>query len=109
MRHDVTTPVYRIMKAVDTLLASLSAPVAFEALLPVLDVLPYPTTPARGWIPLYTMVTFRPDVRYGDARRRAEGQYKTLRLAGWTTVIGAIGAAAAWSAGRILLAKQRRA
>ncbi|KAG8954726.1 kynurenine 3-monooxygenase, mitochondrial precursor [Tulasnella sp. 424] len=98
MRHDVTTPLYRILKAIDTLLASVTASVPFNSLAPVLARVSYPRIPARGWIPLYTMVTFRPDISYGAARERAAWQSRVLRTTGWTTLslASAIGGMAVW-------------
>lgn len=34
----------------------------------------FPTANPRGWLPLYTMVTFRPDISYATARRKAARQ-----------------------------------
>ncbi|KAG8971718.1 kynurenine 3-monooxygenase, mitochondrial precursor, partial [Tulasnella sp. 427] len=67
MRHDVTTPLYRILKAIDTLLASLGPSVPLDALAPLLARVSYPSLKTRAWIPLYTMVTFRPDISYALA------------------------------------------
>lgn len=91
MRHDVTTPIFKILKSVDNVLASLTIAHAPPPL-STLSRVPYPSDPPKGWIPLYTMVTFRPDVSYALARRRAAWQARCLRIAGWTAA--AIGASA---------------
>lgn len=56
---------------------------------------PFPTASPTGWLPLYTMVTFRPDISYTTARRKARRQGEILSYAGWTTAIAVVGAAAA--------------
>ncbi|KAG9028779.1 kynurenine 3-monooxygenase, mitochondrial precursor [Tulasnella sp. JGI-2019a] len=103
MRHDVTTPMYRIHKAIDTVLASFTPSVGFSTLAPMLSRIPYPSEAPKGWIPLYTMVTFRPDISYGMARRRAAWQSRCLRIAEWS-IIAAVGAFGAW----LLAATPRR-
>jgi hypothetical protein len=45
-----------------------------------------------GWLPLYTMVTFRPDISYAAARKRAEVQTRVMTVLGWT--MGIVGVAA---------------
>ena len=90
MRHDVTTPVYRLLKTIDTFLASFTPPVSFQSSVGKLSKVPYPSKAARGWIPLYTMVTFRPDVSYALAQQRAAWQMRMIRIAGWT-FLGALG------------------
>lgn len=51
---------------------------------------PFPTAEPRGWVPLYTMVTFRPDVGYAVARAKAARQQRVLTGLGWG--VGAVGA-----------------
>ncbi|KAG8889758.1 kynurenine 3-monooxygenase, mitochondrial precursor, partial [Tulasnella sp. 403] len=88
---------YRFLKAVDTFLASLTPPVLLNELLPVLSRVPYPNyrgpqppshakkaSSVKGWVALYTMVTFRPDMSYREAQERAAQQSRVLWLAGWT-------------------------
>ncbi|KAG1768355.1 FAD/NAD(P)-binding domain-containing protein [Suillus occidentalis] len=72
MRHSVTTPAYIMKKALDHLLFSLTArgPTLGDSL----SRIAFPTINPRGWLPLYTMVTFRPDIGYATARRKAAKQ-----------------------------------
>ncbi|KAG8878321.1 kynurenine 3-monooxygenase, mitochondrial precursor [Tulasnella sp. 331] len=95
MRHDVTTPMYRLHRTIDTILASLTNPTGFSALAPLLSRVAYPSEGPKGWIPLYTMVTFRPDVSYDMARRRAAWQARCIRIVEWT-IAGAVGGLGAW-------------
>ncbi|KAJ7063209.1 hypothetical protein C8F01DRAFT_985210 [Mycena amicta] len=84
MRHSVTTPAYIFRKAVDRLLYSLTtrANNSLPSLVPLLARMPFATA-VDGWIPLYTMVTFRPDISYATAKRRAERQSRVLSILGW--------------------------
>lgn len=61
MRDDVMTSAFRWRKQVDFLLTRLLK---------------------DRWLPLYTMVTFRPDIRYSDAVRREARQSLILHRAG---------------------------
>lgn len=47
----------------------------------------------RGWLPLYTMVTFRPDISYATVKKRVDRQSRILTFAGWTgtVVVGMVG------------------
>ena len=76
MRHSVTTPVYLLRKALDNLLYYLNPRrnVPLASLLPVLSRVTFPPGEPRGWVPLYTMVTFRPDISYATATRVATRQ-----------------------------------
>lgn len=84
MRHLVTTPIFIFKKAVDNLLYAISSrgSVPLASFVPVLSRVVYPPREPAGWLPLYTMVTFRPDISYGVAKRRAEHQ---SRILGWIT------------------------
>jgi kynurenine 3-monooxygenase len=42
----------------------------------------FPLETPRGWLPLYTMVTFRPDISYSRARRKAEEQARVMNKTG---------------------------
>lgn len=103
MRHLVTTPAFLLRKAVDNLLFSLSShtPVTWSSLSPVLSRIPFPTSRPGGWLPLYTMVTFRPDISYAAARKKAKRQAELLTNAG---ILGflTLGAASLF-VGRMLL------
>ncbi|KAH9926235.1 FAD/NAD(P)-binding domain-containing protein [Fomitopsis serialis] len=79
MRHSVVTPAYLIRHALDNILYSLTVRAAtLSALIPSLSREPFPSKSPAGWLPLYTMVTFRPDISYSTARHR---------YAGWATAV----------------------
>lgn len=66
MRSKVTNPLYKFRKGVDALLNTLFRPPA----VPSRDVLrreAFPTPANSGWMSLYELVTFRPDISYADA------------------------------------------
>ncbi|KAH8833837.1 FAD/NAD-binding domain-containing protein [Flagelloscypha sp. PMI_526] len=42
--------------------------------------------PPSAWLPLYTMVTFRPDISYATAKRRAHRQSTILTVLAWTNI-----------------------
>ncbi|KAJ7685096.1 hypothetical protein DFH06DRAFT_969822 [Mycena polygramma] len=94
MRHSVTTPAYLFRKTVDALLYSLTARgiISLAGLVPLLSRVPF-ASDIWGWVPLYTMVTFRPDVSYATAKARAERQSRILSVLGWagTGLLGAAG------------------
>jgi kynurenine 3-monooxygenase len=94
MRHSVTTPAYIFRKTVDALLYSLTArqKISLPSLVPLLSRETFASV-ISGWVPLYTMVTFRPDISYATAKQRAERQSRILTGLGWagTGVLGAIG------------------
>ncbi|TBU50901.1 FAD/NAD(P)-binding domain-containing protein [Dichomitus squalens] len=85
MRHSVTTLGYRFRKALDNLLYSLNWKhvTAKDVVEPLLTktFLPNP----GGWLPLYTMVTFRPDISYSTARRKFQRQSHVLEIAAWVS------------------------
>ena len=105
MRHSVTTLRYVLRKFLDNLLYSLSSPlmVSLESLTPVLAKVPYPPANPKGWLPLYTMVTFRPDINYAAVKKKAAGQAVILT---WISRIGVatLGVAGTWT---MWLAKKR--
>ncbi|KAI0065451.1 FAD/NAD(P)-binding domain-containing protein, partial [Artomyces pyxidatus] len=84
MRHSVTTPAYVLRRAVDKLLFSVSMPkaVTLASLGPLLARVAFPSARPRGWLPLYTMVTFRPDISYATAKRKAAEQSQAISRAG---------------------------
>lgn len=100
MRHSVTTPIYILRRAVDNLLASLSSPkgVTTSSLGPLLARVPFPSRNPTGWLPLYTMVTFRPDISYATAQRKATEQSRLLTNAGWSVVLGTATVGLTWMA-----------
>ena len=80
MRHDVTTLSFRLRKKIDNLLYKLGGkrPETLASLGPRFHKAVYPSGQPRGWMPLYTMVTFRPDIGYAAAKSKAERQAATL-------------------------------
>jgi kynurenine 3-monooxygenase len=76
MRHSVTTPAHKLKRMVDNLLFSLTCrtPVTLTDLGALPPGVTFPAGRPRGWLPLYTMVTFRPDISYAKARRKAAEQ-----------------------------------
>ncbi|EPQ58754.1 hypothetical protein GLOTRDRAFT_104124 [Gloeophyllum trabeum ATCC 11539] len=93
MRHSVTTPTYLFRKALDNILYLATArkpPAAWDEILSD-PASPFPAGEVRSeWLPLYTMVTFRPDISYAVAKRKAERQSRILLGVGWcaTAVTG---------------------
>ena len=97
MRHSVTTLGYIFKKTLDDVLYSLiSGPkVSLTSLGPLLSRVPYPDRKPYGWLPLYTMVTFRPDISYATARRKAARQASVIVGLGWATM-ALVGVVAMW-------------
>jgi kynurenine 3-monooxygenase len=97
MRHSVTTLRYILRKFLDNLLYSLSSPrmVSLASLAPVLAKVPYPPGNSKGWLPLYTMVTFRPDISYAAVREKAASQAAVLTWIIWIGV-ATLGVAGTW-------------
>ncbi|KIY50944.1 FAD/NAD(P)-binding domain-containing protein [Fistulina hepatica ATCC 64428] len=95
MRHDVISPMFLFKKCVDNALYALTTnrSVSLETLVPILSKVPFPIEPVRGWLPLYTMVTFRPDISYATVRRRALQQARMVANSTWlaTSVVAAAG------------------
>jgi len=104
MRHSVTTLRYIVRKFLDNLLYSLSSPrmVSLESLAPVLAKVPYPLGNSKGWLPLYTMVTFRPDISYAAVKKKAAGQAVVLTRIIWIGVV-TLGVAGTWAAQKLLI------
>ncbi|KAF8636532.1 hypothetical protein AX17_003345 [Amanita inopinata Kibby_2008] len=94
MRHSVTTISYLLKKTVDNILYTLTArkPVLLDSVTPLLSRVPYPPGDPSGWLPLYTMVTFRPDISYAAAKRKAAQQNNVLIALGWigTLLLGTV-------------------
>ncbi|KAI9065161.1 FAD/NAD-P-binding domain-containing protein [Trametes sanguinea] len=85
MRHSVTTLSYRFRKALDNLLYSLNfRHVTAKDVVPALSNKTFSTS-VRGWLPLYTMVTFRPDISYSTVVRKHKRQSEILEAAAWYT------------------------
>ncbi|KAJ7098011.1 hypothetical protein B0H15DRAFT_823742 [Mycena belliarum] len=96
MRHSVTTPAYMFRKAVDAVLYSLTSRgnISLSGLVPLLSRVAF-ASEISGWLPLYTMVTFRPDISYATAKRRAERQSRILSGLWWVG-LGSLGLAGVW-------------
>lgn len=107
MRHSVTQFSYLFRKTVDNLLYSLTSPqvVSLASLVPALSTQPYPPRQPKGWLPLYTMVTFRPDISYATVKKKAERQAAIITGLGWigVAVFGAAGAWLMWSTKKLVL------
>jgi kynurenine 3-monooxygenase len=102
MRHSVTTPIYMFRKVLDDILYSISSAkhMSVATLGPLLFRIPFSPHEPSGWIPLYTMVTFRPDISYAMAKKKAERQSRVVSIIGWVgtaflgiTSIGIMGVA----------------
>ncbi|KAG9318800.1 hypothetical protein JVU11DRAFT_901 [Chiua virens] len=94
MRHSVTTPSYLFKKALDNILYTITSSKNSLALVTrSLAIVPFPSPIPTGWLPLYTMVTFRPDISYATARKKATKQSAILSSVGHlgTVVLGAVG------------------
>ncbi|KAL4068013.1 hypothetical protein J3A83DRAFT_4359851 [Scleroderma citrinum] len=96
MRHSVTTPTYLFKKTLDNLLYAISSwrnPLQDLITRVAASTVPFPTHWPSGWIPLYTMVTFRPDISYATAKRKSAKQSEILTTIGLlgTVLIGSTG------------------
>ncbi|KAJ3735394.1 FAD/NAD-P-binding domain-containing protein [Lentinula guzmanii] len=98
MRHLVTTPIYLARKALDNLLYTLSSPQyrSLSYLTMLLSTELYAENEPRGWLPLYTLVTFRPDVRYDTVRRTVARQSAILTGVGYVGAAVLLGVAGVW-------------
>ena len=85
MRSHVLSPMHHLRRHIDSILSTIF-PSKPTSPLSLID--PFPTSTVTGWTSLYEMVTFRPDVRYSEARRREEWQKDTVRWMGWTSGVG---------------------
>ena len=86
MRHSVTTPGYLFRKALDNILYAMTTDQAVPDLSSLESLQdPFPTRDPPGWLPLYSMVTFRPDISYATVRRKAHRQNRILTYAGWAS------------------------
>lgn len=89
MRHSVTTPAHKLRRMVDNLLFSLTSrtPVTLASLGAFAAGVTFPPGIPRGWLPLYTMVTFRPDISYSTAKRKAANQDRVISNVG---IVGSV-------------------
>ena len=94
MAHAVTAPAYLFRKALDNVLyAFTSDQVAPDLSRSEALQDPFPTRVPTGWLPLYNMVTFRPDISYATVKRKAREQQRILSYAGWAGAALTVGAA----------------
>ncbi|KAJ7580938.1 FAD/NAD-P-binding domain-containing protein [Mycena floridula] len=105
LRHLVATPMFVFRKALDNILYKITTrkSTSLSTLSPLLSRAMYGSAKPGGWLPLYTMVTFRPDIRYSVARAKAERQAQILTGLGWvgTTLIPTlIGTSLLWNISR---------
>lgn len=109
MRHSVTTLGHKLKRMVDNLLFSLSSRTAVTAT--NLGALPpgviFRQERPRGWLPLYTMVTFRPDISYSSAKRQAAEQASVMAKVGIAGSV-ALGVGASVGMGWMSLFYRRR-
>lgn len=103
MRDSVVSPFYHLRRVIDSIFSSVAKaspeqPIILpdvtvtdsprpqtSSVLPTVASLPFPTPILNGWIALYHMVTFRPDVSYKEALRKERAQQKMV-----TTVVGLV-------------------
>ncbi|KAI0256757.1 FAD/NAD-P-binding domain-containing protein [Lactifluus subvellereus] len=102
MRHSVTTLSHKLQRIVDNLLFSLTSrtPVTLASLGAFPPDVTFPSETPRGWLPLYTMVTFRPDISYSTARRKVAEQSRVManiEIVG-SVALGVASAGMAWMA-----------
>lgn len=75
-----------------------------NALLSPLSKETFPYTAGRtpwAWLPLYTMVTFRPDISYSAAKHKAERQSRIMSGAGFAAFIAVLAGTAAFAHNRL--------
>ncbi|TDL27357.1 FAD/NAD-binding domain-containing protein [Rickenella mellea] len=86
MRHSVATPWYLFRRTLDQLFYAMSSHYRLTDG-PLIPRDAFPSGSPAGWIPLYTMVTFRPDISYAAAKRKAEAQTRLVTALGWFTAV----------------------
>jgi kynurenine 3-monooxygenase len=74
MRHSVATWSYMIRAFIDNVLYAMSESPALADLSDTIFDSPLPS----GWIPLYSMVSFRPDISYSAAKKKAARQERLV-------------------------------
>ncbi|KAJ7508577.1 FAD/NAD-binding domain-containing protein [Mycena galericulata] len=79
MRHSVATWSYNIRWFMDNVLYALTASIPTD--ISALNHNIYGPKPS-GWIPLYTMVSFRADISYSEARKKAQLQDRIINGVG---------------------------
>ena len=81
MRSKVTNPLYKIRKQIDAVLNKVLRPPPVPSW-EVLRKEPFPTSPTSGWMSLYELVTFRPDISYADAEEVTRKRDRKLDMVG---------------------------
>lgn len=100
MRSHVLTPLHHIRRHIDSILSALFHPTSQR---PLASTTAFPTPNVSGWSSLYSMVTFRPDVPYGEALRKEKEQKRKVGLA---VGIGALGVGIGVVTGAAILLKR---
>ncbi|KAJ7205263.1 FAD/NAD-binding domain-containing protein [Mycena pura] len=77
LRHGVATWSYMIKGFIDNILYAISEKSAFMDYSTLTQIISSPKAPS-AWIPLYTMVSFRPDIPYSVAKKKAERQERLI-------------------------------
>ncbi|PAV23635.1 FAD NAD-P-binding domain-containing [Pyrrhoderma noxium] len=92
MRHSVATPSYLFRRGLDNAFSLLTFMIKITPSLiePLLSQTPFPSSSPSGWIPLYTMITFRPDISYSTAKEKAERQQKIVSSFGWCVFVAGV-------------------
>ncbi|KAJ7217122.1 FAD/NAD(P)-binding domain-containing protein [Mycena pura] len=81
LRRGFATLSYGVKKRLDNILYAISAAKSAKPTLSDLKENIYGPLPS-GWIPLYTMVSFRPDISYSAARAKAASQERLMERTG---------------------------
>ncbi|TIA90249.1 hypothetical protein E3P81_02552 [Wallemia ichthyophaga] len=92
MRSKVTNPLYKLRKGLDALLNTLLRPAAVASP-EILRREPFPTAASSGWMSLYQLVTFRPDISYADAEEVSRRRDERVSLVGKGSIAGLVVAA----------------
>lgn len=92
MRSKVTNPLYKLRKGLDALLNTLLRPAAVVSP-EILRREPFPTAASSGWMSLYQLVTFRPDISYADAEEVSRRRDERVSLVGKGSIAGLVVAA----------------
>jgi kynurenine 3-monooxygenase len=108
MRHSVTTPAHKLKRMVDNLLFSLTCrtPVTLTNLGALPSGVTFPPGRPRGWLPLYTMVTFRPDISYSNAKRKATEQGRVITKVGIAGSVALSVGASVWLVRMVLFCRR---
>ena len=81
---------YKVRKAVDNFLYSMTVvrwgSHKLDQLIPSYQESPFFAGRLFGWLPLYVMITFRPDINYAAAVGKARQQTKYMLYATWVTI-----------------------